>query len=299
MIDRQPLQGAPTGAHEPGVASLDAAPLFQCQLLDAERLLSPSERAKLSLLRPANGQCRFTDFTYVNLGLPMNPRLPLYYATMPDPFGFTPNPAGLDFRDLGTGNFLRSVNGVNPNAEWTELAPEFDGKMEVLTARNAAMTPSQCPTTEAGQVDENGKPIPYFKKEFFHNGYNKSLKQLVHFYNTRDLYAYPVTSGNCPDGTTEKVDCWPMPEVPNNIDMTIGNLGLTDQEEDLIVTFLQTLTDGFTTPYPNRDAFAGECQISDGPAATQGNETLIATPDLPPCVPEVCGVAPAPEPAIQ
>jgi len=27
--------------------------------------------------------------------------------------------------------------------------------------------------------------------------------------------------------------------VPNNIDMTVGNLGLTDQEENLIVTFLQ------------------------------------------------------------
>ena len=32
MIDREPLQGVPTGAHEPGVASLDTAPLFQCQL---------------------------------------------------------------------------------------------------------------------------------------------------------------------------------------------------------------------------------------------------------------------------
>jgi len=28
-------------------------------------------------------------------------------------------------------------------------------------------------------------------------------------------------------------------------------LGLTDHEEDLIVTFLQTLTDGFATPYPD------------------------------------------------
>ena len=39
-----------------------------------------------------------------------------------------------------------------------------------------------------------------------------------------------------------------MPEVPNNIDMTVGHLGLTDHEEDLVVTFMQTLTDGFTTP---------------------------------------------------
>ncbi|MEM7022628.1 MAG: cytochrome c peroxidase [Pseudomonadota bacterium] len=239
----------------------------------------------------------FTDFTYVNIGLPLNPRVALYYETTPDAYGFTPNPAGFGLRDLGVGNFLRSVNGVNPNTAWIALAPDFDGKMQVMTARNAAMTPTQCPTTEAGQVDGQGQPVPYFQKGFFHNGYIKSLKQLVHFYNTRDLHAYPVTSGNCPAGTTEKVDCWPMPEVPNNMDTTIGDLGLSDQEEDQIVAFLQTLTDGYTTPYPHQDAFAGTCQTG-GSAATQGNETLIATPALPPCPPELCEVAPLPQPPI-
>jgi cytochrome c peroxidase len=164
-----------------------------------------------------------------------------------------------------------------------------------MTARNAAMTPTQCPTTEAGQTDKNGKPIPYFQKAFFHNGYAKSLKQLVHFYNTRDVYPYNVTSGHCLKGTTEKVDCWPMPEVPNNIDLTTGNLGLADHEEDLIVAFLQTLTDGFTTPYPDIDTFTGKC-MTGGLAATQGNEFLIPTPPLPPCAPEICGVEPLPGP---
>ena len=79
----------------------------------------------------------------------------------------------------------------------------------------------------------------------------------MHFYNTRDKYAYPVTSGHCPKGTTEKVDCWPMPEVRNNIDMTSGNLGLTDEEENQIVAFLQTLSDGFTRPYLNIDTLYG------------------------------------------
>ena len=159
--------------------------------------------------------------------------------------------------------------------------------MQVLTARNAAMTPPQCPTTEA--------PGPYFQKEFFHNGYIKSLKQLVHFYNTRDVFPFPVTSGHCPPGKIEKVDCWPMPEVPNNVDMTFGKLGLTDREEDLIVIFLQTLTDGFTKPYPNRDTFTGRC-MSGGSASTQGNEFLIPTPPLPPCASAICGVSPLPFP---
>ena len=86
-----------------------------------------------------------------------------------------------------------------------------------------------------------------------------------------------------------------MAEVPNNIDMTVGSLGLTDQEENQIVAFLQTLTDGYTMPYPNINTFTGMCQTG-GSAATQGNESLIPTPPLPPCASAVCGVSPVPGP---
>ncbi len=239
----------------------------------------------------------FTCFGYANEGLPLNPRIALFYETTPDRFGYTPNPYGFGYRDLGFGNFLRSGFGSapNPNSQWIQYAPTTDGQMEVATARDVALTPPQCPTTEAGQTDSSGKPVPYFQKEFFHNGYIKSLKQLVHFYNTRDVYPYKVTSGHCPAGTTEKVDCWPMPEVPNNVDMTTGNLGLTDQEENQIVAFLETLTDGYTTPYPDINTFTGTC-ATGGSASTQGNETLIPTPPLPPCASAICDVAPVPAP---
>jgi cytochrome c peroxidase len=231
----------------------------------------------------------FTCFGSSNLGLPLNPRDAIYYQDKPDPFGFTPNPAGFGFRDLGLGSFLRSVAAPNPNSTWTQFAPKSDGQMQTSSARNVAMTPSKCPTTEA--------PGPYFQKEFFHNGYIKSLKQLVHFYNTRDKrgYAYNVTSGHCPKGTIEKVNCWPKPEVPNNLDMTIGDLGLSDHEEDLIVVFMRTLTDGFTRPYANSDTYTGACKTG-GSAATQGNEFLIPTPPLPPCSAGICDVPPVPGP---
>jgi cytochrome c peroxidase len=232
----------------------------------------------------------FTCFGYANIGLPLNPRIALFYENTPDFFGFTPNPDGFGYRDLGLGTFLRSgpQSADNPNSDWVKFAPTSDGQMQTMTARDVAMAPPQCPTTEA--------PGPYFQKELFHNGYAKSLKQLVHFYNTRDVFPFPVTSGHCPAGKTEKVDCWPMPEVPNNIDMTVGNLHLTDQEENQIVTFLQTLTDGFTTPYPDANVFTGTC-MSGGTAATQGNDSLIPTPSLLPCAQDICGVAPTPGPS--
>jgi cytochrome c peroxidase len=238
----------------------------------------------------ANTRPLFTCFAYKNLGLPLNPRDSFYYQTTPDFFGFIGNPFGFGYRDLGVGTFLRSGFGAapNPNSTWTQFAPTNDGRMQTSTARDVALVPPQCPTTEA--------PGPYFQKEFFHNGYIKSLKQLVHFYNTRDVFAFNVTSGHCPAGRTEKVDCWPMPEVPNNLTGAIGNLGLTDQQENQIVIFMQTLTDGFTTPYPDINTFTGQC-MSGGSASTQGNEFLIPTPPLLPCAAAICGVAPTPGPS--
>jgi hypothetical protein len=89
------------------------------------------------------------------------------------------------------------------------------------------------------------------------------------------------------------VTCWPKPEVSNNLDMTVGKLGLSDTEENQLVVFLETLTDGFTTPYPDINKFTGVC-ATGGTAATQGNEVLIKTPPLPPCASAICDVAPLP-----
>jgi cytochrome c peroxidase len=263
------------------------------------------------------GQAIFTCLGYANEALPLNPRITLFYESRPDGLGFTPNPDGLRYRDLGFGNFMRSgpQSAPNPNAaNWLQFAPSTDGQFQVVTVRDVALTPPQCPTTEAGQKDANGNPIPYFQKGFFHNGYIKSLKQVVHFYNTRDFasapgagavtYAFPVTSGHCPPGTVERVTCWPQPEVPNNIDMTTGALGLTDQEENQIVAFLMTLNDGFNpnnptvSTYKNIDTFTGQCSttLPGQTASTQGNETIIPTWDLAqfPCATDICGVPPLP-----
>jgi len=74
-----------------------------------------------------------------------------------------------------------------------------------------------------------------------HNGYFKSLKEVVHFYNTRDVLPKCET-----DAVGEKVSCWPAAENPSNVNhRQLGKLGLTQQEETALVTFLGTLTDGY------------------------------------------------------
>jgi cytochrome c peroxidase len=102
-----------------------------------------------------------------------------------------------DFVDLGLGAVLGDA-GEN-------------GKFKTPTLRNIALT------------------APYG-----HNGYFKSLKDIVDFYNTRDVPG----SG------------WPAPEVPQNVyelgdEGPLGDLDLTADEVDAIVAFLHTLTDGY------------------------------------------------------
>jgi cytochrome c peroxidase len=175
----------------------------------------------------------FTDFTYNNLGLPRNPVLPWYSENTPDQWGFTGNPLGIGFTDTGVGLFLSGFSGALPNLSWGQLEPLFEGKFQTSTLRNT------------GKV-----PYPGFVKAYMHNGYLNSLKEVVHFYNTRDVYAQNVPSGQCRVGTIEKVTCWPRPEDPNNMNLTIGHLKLTDAEENDIVAFLETLSDGAVATTP-------------------------------------------------
>ena len=143
----------------------------------------------------------FTDFTYDNLGAPKNPANPFY--SIAEEW----NPERSDWVDTGLGGFLENTK------EYAQYASENYGKHKVPTLRNVDLRPS----------DD-------FVKPFFHNGYFKSLKDVVHFYNTRD-----VESEN-----------WPPPEISANMNKEeLGNLELSEREEKLIVLFMKALSDRF------------------------------------------------------
>jgi cytochrome c peroxidase len=167
----------------------------------------------------------FTDFTASNLGLPPNPAVPLYQENTPDQFGYTANPLGRNFLDLGVGGFLEGPH--DPDRQWAELAKSYIGRYKTPTLRN---------------VDK--RPRPDFVRAYMHNGYLKSLREVVHFYNTRD--ALP----RCKIGDAgEKVTCWPAPEHPETMNRKqLGNLTLAPAQENQLVAFLKTLTDGYTPP---------------------------------------------------
>lgn len=152
-------------------------------------------KAKCSACHVSKGKHPlFTDFSYDNLGIPKNLENPATIA----------NPA---WTDPGLGGFLMSAGFAESvyMAAW--------GKHKVPTLRN---------------VDK--RTPEGFVKAFGHNGYFKSLLDIVHFYNTRDV----------PDAG------WPAPEVAINVNTAeMGNLGLSPREEAAIVAFMKTLTDGW------------------------------------------------------
>jgi cytochrome c peroxidase len=167
--------------------------------------LTAQETLGLSLFNGSKAKCanchsgkNFTDFTYDNLGVPKNPMNPFYLE-----LAF--NPLGTSWVDLGLGGYLKGAGYAISDYE-----PEL-GKFKVPTLRNVDKRPS------AG-----------FVKAYGHNGYFKSLEEIVHFYNTRDV----------PGGL------WPAPEYAATMNNSeVGNLGLTPAEEEAIVAFLKTLTD--------------------------------------------------------
>lgn len=104
------------------------------------------------------------------------------------------NKEGRNHKDLGLGG----ATHVNNSAQY--------GKFKVPTLRNIALT------------------APYM-----HNGVFKTLREVVEFYNTRDIDPK-----------------WGAPEVADNMNREeLGNLKLTDEEINALVIFMTTLSDGY------------------------------------------------------
>jgi len=185
-------------------------------------------KAKCSACHPSNPGDQdpplFTDFTFDNLGVPKNPENPFYEMDQEFLDDGTPiNPEGMAWVDPGLGGFLET------RPEWADKSAKNMGKHKVPTLRNVAK----------GFNNENPQ------KAYSHNGYFKSLKSIVHFYNTRDVKD-PCPNPFTVEADALKLNCWPAPEVAENVNTDeLGDLGLTDKEEDAIVAFLRALSDDY------------------------------------------------------
>jgi cytochrome c peroxidase len=200
-----------------------------------------------------NGRQTFTMYCYANIGVPRNLDNPFYFEVNAklNPLGY--NPLGQAYVDYGLGS------NPNPGTDGTVFMNSTPG--DIAMFRGLFKAPS------VRNVDQ--RPNPTFIKAYMHNGVFKSLKEVVHFYNKRNIavdaagheVVFDLRVGP-PPGTRRLFD---PPEVVDNAQNAagvtpdnageevdnngqVGHLGLSDGDEDDLVAFLQTLTDGYPGP---------------------------------------------------
>ena len=182
-------------------------------------LTEQEERGAAIFKDPAKGNCAschlgdtrdgkppaFTDFDYVNVGVPRNRKL----AANTDP----------NYFDLGLCGPYR-VDLLSHR--------EYCGFFRSPTVRNVAL-----------------------RDTFFHNGVFTSLREVIDFYNERDLRPEKYYSRNV-DGSVHRYDDIP-PGFPDNVDHDPpldrkpgAAPALSEQDIDDLIAFLNTLTDGYS-----------------------------------------------------
>lgn len=138
----------------------------------------------------------------------------------------------------------------NPeNVSFNYATGAFDPGLGGSTGNSSHVGKFRTPTTRNVAVGSN--------RTYMHNGVFKSLKQVVDFYNTRDVLRRctaqeiatlnPAQYGSYdPDGTgpLTAAGCWPAPEYPQNMDTKqMGALALTEAQVNAIVAYLKAMSD--------------------------------------------------------
>jgi len=268
--------------------------------LEGSAVLTTQEQRGLALFNdPAKGNCTschpsqrqgysdhalFTDFTYDNVGIPRNWKIPANTAVPTSPVsgvplsyvppdGNLPPGAEYAFYDLGLcGPFSPSDSDPQHRALLTSTT-SLCGFFKVPTLRNVAIT------------------APYF-----HNGVFDTLQQVLEWYVTRDInnntgnnptpaeagspngnpYASVGTFYTTADGTPDLYEYNDLPvefdanvnigEIPYTPPTFAGGQAPTLSAADIadMIAFLCTLTDGYDPANPSAYPVPVQCQLAAG-----------------------------------
>ncbi|HUK01578.1 MAG TPA: cytochrome c peroxidase [Steroidobacteraceae bacterium] len=232
----------------------------------------PSQRQEFS------DHALFTDFTYDNIGIPRNWKIPFNLPNPVSPvsgvaLNYLPAPMSLPvaaeygFYDLGLcGPFQPAATDPAPRVVF-QATTTLCGLFKVPTLRNAALT------------------APYF-----HNGVFATLREAIEWYVTRDLnnntannptplpagadgnpYAAVGSFYIAADGTPDAYEYNDLPaqydanvnagETPYTPPVQFGGQSptLSSAEIDAVVAFLCTLTDGYDPAHPQSYNLPAQC----------------------------------------
>jgi cytochrome c peroxidase len=155
----------------------------------------------------------FTDFSYDNLGVPVNVKI----AQLPG----MENPQPIDYGLGAQTAILDNAYGdtFGDTEEWCKYeAKQADGTC--TEGKTVTVYPSEIGKFKEPTLRNIAKTAPYF-----HNGVFATLEEVVNFYNKRDELGF-------------------FAEVDENVNFgELGNLGLEPEQEQKLVLFMGTLTD--------------------------------------------------------
>jgi cytochrome c peroxidase len=146
------------------------------------------------------------------------------------------------FTDFEYHNLGVPKNPANP--VYDTLPGFVDPGLGGFTGQARHVGKFRTPTTRNVALGQN--------RTYMHNGALVSLTQVVDFYNTRDVLPVCTDAAVLADphrwGSIEfgGAGCWPAPEFGQNLDTkNMGKLGLTKEEVELIVEYLEAMSDGW------------------------------------------------------
>ena len=240
------------------------AQCFQCH---SSAGLANGTSPSSNVLRLTRGRTRSPCSAMPTSASPRTLTTPSTRRPIPPPIPTGITPWGPTFIDWGLGR------NPNPAPDGTVFynntpgdIPQFQGLMKAPSVRNS-----------------DKRPYPRFVRAYMHNGVFKSLQEVVHFYNTRNIAVN--SSGQAgrlrPERTAPRpatrTTAQPPPEVLDNVQNVagltpaqaaaqgvsgvvatngqVGNLQLTPSQEADVVNFLKILTDGYTKPNPVPNPF--------------------------------------------
>jgi len=154
----------------------------------------------------------FTCFGYTN-ETPAQSQGCLLLSDTPDSLGSRPS-RRIRISGSRDGYVLRSGFGRREPERGMDFAGALgDGRYPVSSARNAAwpVTMPHDPRLRGTLPSKKGSSTTL----------HQDLKQPSTSTIPATCYPFPVSQDPAPRGLPEKVDCWPMPEGQNNLDMTV------------------------------------------------------------------------------
>ena len=151
----------------------------------------------------------------------------------------------------GYGVFNEKCAGCHPPPLFTDFSyanigiPRYENNMAF--AADPTFIDHGLKTTVMSDAEDGAFRVPTLRNitrtaPYGHNGYFENLPFMLEFLNTRDVGSSQVSTCSRSPGSNARC-AWPAPEIAATVTKQVGDLGLSKENIDDLIAFLDTLSD--------------------------------------------------------